>query len=270
MKEEIGIGVLGAGGRMGRAVVNAVIEAGAPLAGGAVRRGNPLAGQDVGVVAGLEPLDLALVDDEAALFAGSDVVIDFTLPAATARHAALAARMGKAYVVGTTGLGAAEQAAIRSAAETVPVVQAANFSLGVNLLAAMVERAARVLGPDFDIEILEMHHRHKRDAPSGTSLALGRAAASGRGVILDEVADRARDGVTGERTPGHIGFAVMRGGDVAGDHTVVFAGPQERLELTHRASDRMIFARGAVAAALWTKGRMPGLYGMAEVLGLKD
>lgn len=265
---QVKIGVLGCNGRMGRAVVRAVVErADAIVSGGTARNG---AGQDVGAMAGLEPLGIKVASDAETVFAACDAVIDFTLPQATAGHANLAATTGTAYVVGTTGLGGAEQAAIDEAAKFVPVVQAANFSLGVNLLASLVRQAARALDEEFDIEIAEMHHRHKLDAPSGTALMLGRAAAEGRGVTLDEVADRGRDGHTGARTPGHIGFAALRGGDVAGDHTVMFAGPQERLELTHRAGDRMIFARGAVRAALWAKGRAPGLYGMTDVLGLTN
>lgn len=265
---QVKIGVLGCNGRMGLAVLRAVVERpDASVAGGAARSA---AGQDVGAMVGLEPLGVAVTGNAEAVFADSDAVIDFTLPQATAGHANLAAATGTAYVVGTTGLGAAEQAAIEAAAKVVPVVQAANFSLGVNLLASLVKQAARVLEDNFDIEIVEMHHRHKLDAPSGTALMLGRAAAEGRGVDLAKVSDRGRDGHTGERKPGHIGFAALRGGDVAGDHTLMFAGPQERIELTHRAGDRMIFARGAVRAALWTRGREPGLYGMADVLGLAN
>ena len=186
------------------------------------------------------------------MFEASDAVIDFSAPAATAGYAQQAAAAGVALVTGTTGLAFEEQAAVQKAAETVCIVQSANFSLGVNLLLALTHKAAKALDESFDIEILELHHNHKADAPSGTALALGRAAAEGRNVVLDDVADRARDGITGARRPGDIGFASLRGGTAAGDHTVLFAGPKERIELTHRAEDRAIFATGAVAA------RVPG------------
>jgi 4-hydroxy-tetrahydrodipicolinate reductase len=251
---------------MGQAVLRAVAERADAVVSGAVARSH--IGEDVGEVAGMARLGIVVTNDAEALFKASDAVVDFTLPQATAGHANLAASTGTAYIVGTTGLGRIEQEAVDMAARSVPVVQAANFSLGVNLLAALVRQAARVLDGDFDIEIVEMHHRHKVDAPSGTALLLGRAAAEGRDVRLDDVADRGRDGHTGERERGHIGFAALRGGDVAGDHTVLFAGRQERIELTHKAGDRMIFARGAVKAALWAAGRPAGKYGMAEVLGL--
>jgi 4-hydroxy-tetrahydrodipicolinate reductase len=264
---DVRIGVLGCNGRMGQAVLRAVAERPEAAISGAVARSR--VGEDVGEVAGMGRLGIVVTNDAGALFKASDAVVDFTLPQATAGHANLAASTGTAYIVGTTGLGAAEQAAVDEAARFVPVVQAANFSLGVNLLAALVRQAARVLDADFDIEIVEMHHRHKVDAPSGTALLLGNAAAQGRGVSLDDVADRGRDGHTGARIPGHIGFAALRGGDVAGDHTVLFAGPEERIELTHKAGNRMIFARGAIKAALWATGRAPGIYGMAEVLGLE-
>lgn len=262
------IGILGCAGRMGRALVLEVLEqAGAELAGGAEQSSSPAVGKPI-----LHPLtaaDTGLVatGDPADLFAQADVVIDFTAPAATVYHAKLAADTGTALVVGTTGLAAAEDARLTAAAAHTVIVQAANFSLGVNLLLALTEEVACRLSPDFDIEILEMHHRRKVDAPSGTALALGAAAARGRGVDLDAVADRVRDGITGERTRGHIGFATLRGGNVVGDHTVIFAADNERIELSHKAGDRAIFARGAVAAALWSQGRPPGRYGMADVLG---
>jgi 4-hydroxy-tetrahydrodipicolinate reductase len=185
------------------------------------------------------------------------------------RHAALIAELGLPYVVGATGFAEADEAVLRHAADRIPVVYAANYSVGMTLLADLVERAASRLGDDFDIEIVEMHHRHKIDAPSGSALALGRSAARGRGVALTDVAVRGRDGVTGERPKGAIGFAALRGGDVPGDHTVLFAGDGERLELTHRAGGREIFARGAVRAALWAIGKPPGLYSMRHVLGLE-
>lgn len=263
------IGIVGAGGRMGQMLVREVAATpGATLAGGTERPGSALLGRELGALAGIDPLGVKVADDPAALFRAADVVIDFTSPAATVSHAKLSADTGTALVVGTTGLSADDQAAIRTAAARVPVVQAANFSLGVNLLAGLVRKVAATLGDDWDIEIVEMHHRHKVDAPSGTALALGHAAAAGRGVDLQAMKDTVRDGHTGARQPGRIGFATLRGGDVVGDHTVLFAAEGERLELTHKAASRAIFARGAVRAALWTKGKAPGLYGMEDVLGL--
>lgn len=262
--------ILGAGGRMGRALVQAVSDMGgaAVLAGAVEHAGSPLLGQDAAVLAGLPPGGVAIGADAAAAMAGADAAIDFSTPAASVRHAALAAEMGVACVIGTTGLAHADEAALRRTAERIPIVYAANYSVGMTLLADLVTRAASRLGDDFDIEIVEMHHRHKVDAPSGSALMLGRAAAKGRGVTLDDVAVRGRDGVTGARPKGAIGFAALRGGDVPGDHTVVFAGEGERLELTHRAGGRQIFARGAVRATLWAIGKKPGLYSMRDVLGL--
>ncbi|MBI1180735.1 MAG: 4-hydroxy-tetrahydrodipicolinate reductase [Alphaproteobacteria bacterium] len=265
---ELAIGILGGGGRMGRALIRAVTEArGCRLAGAVDAPGHPERGKDLGALAGLDPLSMPLDDDIDALLVRSDVIIDFTVPKATAEHARRVGETGTAYVVGTTGLDAAQQAAVADAATRAAVVQAANFSLGVNVSIAVTRRLAELLDDDFDIEIVEMHHRYKVDAPSGTALALGRAAAQGRGVVLDDVADRGRDGITGARQRGHIGFAVLRGGNVAGDHTVIFAADDERIEVSHKAGDRMIFARGAVRAALWTAGKPPRLYGMDDVLG---
>ncbi len=268
--DEVRIGITGCGGRMGRMLVAEVQgTAGCRLAGGAEAPGSPVIGQDLGELAGIPGgIGLAATSDRAALFAASDVVIDFTTPAASLAHAELAAALGKALVVGTTGHDAAQRAALENAAERAPIVWAPNMSLGVNLLLGLVEQAARRLGPEFDIEIVEMHHRHKIDAPSGTALALGRAAAAGREISLDGHSIRSRDGITGERPTGDIGFATLRGGDVVGDHTVIFAGMGERLELTHRAANRQIFARGAVRAACWVVGKTPGLYGIRDVLGL--
>ncbi len=240
------IGILGASGRMGRAVAEILDgQAGAALAGGA----------DLG-------------DDPAALAGGCDVLIDFSAPEALAANLGAAVGAGIPIVIGTTGLGADEEMAIDQAAARIPVLQAANMSLGVNLLAYLVREAAARLGEDWDVEIVEMHHRHKVDAPSGTALLLGRAAAEGRGVSLEAVSDRGRDGITGPRRAGHVGFASLRGGSAAGDHQVVLAGEGERLELGHRAESRAIFAHGAVKAALWLKGKPAGRYTMADVLGL--
>ena len=263
------IGITGCAGRMGQMLVAQVLGTdGADLAGGSEYAGSPAIGQDVAAVAGFDPCGLAITSSPADLFAASDVVIDFTLPSATEDHARLAAEHGTALIIGTTGLNDAQQAALEAAAQKTAIVQAANFSLGVNLLAALTRQVAGVLGDDYDIEIVEMHHKHKVDAPSGTALALGHAAANGRGVNLDDVADKVRDGHTGERNPGDIGFATLRGGDVVGDHTVIFAADGERLELTHKASSRTIFAKGAVRAAMWCDGKAPGLYGMKDVIGV--
>lgn len=263
------IGIVGCAGRMGRMLVAQVASTpGCTVAGGTARPGSDAVGRDVGVVAGLEPLGVPVGDDPVGLFADADAVIDFTTPEATVRHAALAAQAKRILVAGATGLGPADREAVARAAHHAPIVQAPNMSLGVNLLAALVERVSRALGTDFDIEILEMHHRRKVDAPSGTALALGQAAAAGRGVDLDAVAARARDGQTGARREGDIGFAVLRGGDVVGDHVVTFAGEGERIELGHRASSRAIYAVGAVRAALWARTQPPGLYSMRDVLGI--
>jgi 4-hydroxy-tetrahydrodipicolinate reductase len=270
MTETTRIGVVGAAGRMGRMLLRAVAETeGCKLIGATEAASAPDLGRDLGELAGLAPMGVALTANPMALFAAAEVVIDFTTPAATVKHAEWAAQGHVALVAGTTGLDSAQEAALAAAARHVPLVYAPNMSLGVNLLMALVEEAAKRLPPEmFDIEIVEMHHRAKSDAPSGTALALGRAAAKGRGVELQSVAVRGRDGQTGSRKPGTIGLAALRGGDVAGDHTVIYAGEGERIELIHRASDRAIFARGAVRAALWTRGRAPGLYSMRDVLGL--
>jgi len=271
MATDLKIGIVGAGGRMGRTLVQEVKEAsGCRLAAAIEHPESADLGKDAGTLAGLGALDVAVGADPQALFAASDAVIEFSSPEATVAHAAMAAEAGTAHVIGTTGLDADQEAKLRESAERVPIVWAPNMSVGVNLVLAMVRRVASVLDDSFDIEVLEMHHRHKVDAPSGTALALGRAAAAGRGVNLETVARRARDGIVGGRPTGEIGFATLRGGDVVGDHTVIFAGPGERIELGHKASSRRIFARGAVRAALWAAGRAPGLYGMADVLGLED
>jgi 4-hydroxy-tetrahydrodipicolinate reductase len=263
------IGVIGCGGRMGRMLIADIIATeGCYLAGGAVRPGNSSLGQDLGELAGIGRLGLAATGDARQVLRDSDVAIDFTTPEATVAHAALAAELGRPIVIGTTGLSGQQEAAIRAAAERVPVVWAANTSLGINLLFGLVEQVAARLGPDWDIEIVEMHHRGKLDAPSGTALALGRAAAAARGVAFEEVAQRGRDGITGPRKAGAIGFAALRGGDNIGEHHVIFAGLGERLELVHRATNRAIYAKGAVRAARWLADRPPGLYGMKEVLGL--
>ncbi|MFO1073094.1 MAG: 4-hydroxy-tetrahydrodipicolinate reductase [Geminicoccaceae bacterium] len=264
------IGVIGCAGRMGRANLREILAtAGVTLAGGVERAGHLELGADLGVLAGLDPLGQTVGEDVRALIAASDVVIEFSSPAATLANAAICAELGCAHVIGTTGLGQEEERHLRELAAQTAIVWAPNMSLGVNLLLGLVEQVARTLDASFDIEILEMHHRAKVDAPSGTALALGRAAARGRGVELAAVERRARDGITGARPTGEIGFAVLRGGDVVGDHRVLFAGPGERLELAHIATDRRIYARGAVHAARWAAAQPPGLYGMREVLGLR-
>lgn len=246
------IGILGARGRMGRAIALAADELGATISGGIDQEG---------VVHGTHA-------SLAELAGASDVLVDFTRPDALPAHLEAAMAGGCPIVVGTTGLSPANHAAIDTASARVAVLQAANTSLGVNLLAHLVREAAARLGPDWDIEIVEMHHRHKVDAPSGTALLLGEAAAKGRGVDLASMADRGRDGITGERREGAIGFAALRGGSVAGDHQVILATEGERIELGHRAESRAIFARGAVKAALWLKDKPAGRYGMTDVLGL--
>lgn len=246
------IGILGAKGRMGRAIALAADELGATISGGIDQEGAVH-----GAYASL-----------AELASASDVLVDFTRPDALSAHLEAAIAGNCPIVIGTTGLSVGDHAAIDTAAKSVAVLQAANTSLGVNLLAHLVQDAAARLGADWDIEIVEMHHRHKVDAPSGTALLLGEAAAKGRGVDLAGVADRGRDGITGERREGAIGFAALRGGSVAGDHQVVLATEGERIELGHRAESRAIFARGAVKAALWLKGKPAGRYGMTDVLGL--
>jgi len=254
---------------MGRMLIQEVLRTpGAELAGGVEPTGGTAVGQDLGTLVGAKPVRIAVGTDTKALFAASDAVIDFTVPAATKMHADLAGNMGKALIVGTTGLSDDVRAVIASAAKRTAIVQAPNMSVGVNVLLALTEKLAATLGTDYDIDILEMHHRHKIDAPSGTALGLGEAAAKGRQVALKDVARHTRDGQVGARPVGEIGFATLRGGDVIGDHTVVFAADGERIEITHKASSREIFAKGAVRAALWCKSRAPGLYSMRDVLDL--
>ncbi len=263
------IAVVGAAGRMGRELVRAVHATdGATLAGALERPGSIAIGQDAGLLAGLGRLNVPISDETLETFARVDAVLDFTTPEASVEFAGLAANARIVHVCGTTGLGAADEAAIKAAARHATIIRAGNMSLGVNLLLAITRKVAAALDPDFDIEIVEMHHRNKVDAPSGTALMLGQAAAAGRAVDLADVSDRGRDGHTGPRRRGDIGFASLRGGSVVGDHTVIFAADGERIEITHKADDRGIFARGAVKAALWGKGKSPGLYTMMDVLGI--
>jgi len=264
------IGIAGCAGRMGRMLVETIIATdGASLSGGTEYPGHDAVGEDVASLVGEHSCGVVVGDAPGALFANSDVVIDFTSPDATVRHANLAEAHGTALVVGTTGLRPADLEVLKQTARSVPLVQAANMSVGVNLLLGLTQQVASILADAYDIEIVEMHHRHKLDAPSGTALALGQAAADGRGVNLETVSQRVRNGLTGARRQGDIGFATLRGGDVAGEHTVIFAGDGERIELSHKASSRTVFAHGAVRAALWTAGRPPGYYSMRQVLGLE-
>ncbi len=270
MTEQLKIGVCGVGGRMGRTIVQtAHANPGCVVAAALERPGHALVGQDCGDLAGVGSLGVAVGDDPAAFYAAIDAAIDFSVPDATSAAALAAAEAGVAFVAGTTGLDAAQQQTMSDAAARIPVVWAPNMSVGVNVMFALTQLAAAALDDAYDIEIVEMHHRHKIDAPSGTALGFGRAAAAGRGVDLADVQVLSREGHTGARDKGAIGFATLRGGEVVGDHTVVFAGPGERIELTHRAATRQNFAEGALRAALWARAQPPGLYGMADVLGLQ-
>ena len=269
MDNGVGIAVVGAAGRMGRMLVAAVRQApGAHLSGATVRPGHPWVGQDLGAAMGGAPIGVVLEDDPLEVFARSQAVLDFTTPEATVAHAEIAAQARLTHVIGTTGLEPGHLAHLRAAGRHAVIVRSGNMSVGVNLLVELTRKVAEVLGPDYDVEIVEMHHRHKVDSPSGTALMLGEAAAEGRGVVLDQAMLSGRDGVTGARPEGAIGFASLRGGDVIGEHSAIFAGPGERITLGHIASDRMLFARGAVRAALWGQGRAPGEYTMRDVLGL--
>ncbi|MFO1123716.1 MAG: 4-hydroxy-tetrahydrodipicolinate reductase [Hyphomicrobiales bacterium] len=264
------LAIAGAAGRMGR-VLTRIVHAtpGAEIAGGLESPGSPNLGADMGVLAGIGPLGVSVTDDPLALLAKVDGVIDFTVPAATLALVDISAQARIVHVIGTTGIDAAGDARIKAAARHARIVKSGNMSLGVNLLASLVRRVASALGEDFDIEIVEMHHRHKIDAPSGTALLLGKAAADGRGIALEQRSVRSRDGHTGARPVGDIGFATLRGGSVVGEHAVIFAGPSERIELSHKAESRDIFAYGAVKAALWAMDKKPGLYAMSDVLGLE-
>jgi 4-hydroxy-tetrahydrodipicolinate reductase len=262
--------VAGAGGRMGRTLVKAITETpGLMLAGATEGDGSPLLGQDSGMLAGLPPNRVLVTSEVRPLTLAADAIIDFTVPAATVKLVALAAETKIAHIIGTTGMTTADDAIVAEAAKKIPIVKSGNMSLGVNLLAVLTRQVAQALGEEFDIEIVEMHHNKKVDAPSGTALLFGEAAAEGRGIDLGTHSERGRDGHTGARRSGTIGFASLRGGTVAGEHSVIFAGADERIELTHKATDRMIFARGALKAATWARGRAPGLYSMLDVLGLK-
>jgi len=267
---DMGLVVVGAGGRMGQTLIRVIHEMeGATLAGAVERQGSPVLGRDAGELAGVGPLGVKITDDPLAAFAKADGVLDFTAPAASVEFAGYAAQARIVHVIGTTGCSADDEAKFSAAARHATIVKSGNMSLGVNLLATLVKQAAKALGADdFDLEVLEMHHRHKVDAPSGTALLLGQAAAEGREISLADHSVRVRDGHTGPREAGSIGFATLRGGSVVGDHSVILAGSGERITLSHHAEDRSIFARGAVKAALWARDKKPGLYSMLDVLGL--
>ncbi|MGV8832745.1 MAG: 4-hydroxy-tetrahydrodipicolinate reductase [Devosia sp.] len=280
---ELKVVVAGAGGRMGAANIRAVAAQSGLTLHGAVagsaslklhaavdRPGTEAIGQDAGLFAGIGALGVAITDDMEAALAGADIVIDFTAPQASVALAARVADLGLVHIIGTTGCSEADDAAIaRAAQDGARIVKSGNFSMGMVVLANLVEKAAAALA-DYDIEILEMHHSRKVDAPSGTALLLGEAAAKGREISLKAHSVRVRDGHTGPREAGSIGFATLRGGTVVGDHSVILAGPGERIELGHRAEDRSIFANGAARAALWAANQTPGLYSMVDVLGLND
>jgi 4-hydroxy-tetrahydrodipicolinate reductase len=265
----IDVVIAGASGRMGRHLLEAAVAHDALRVHGALERpGSPTIGQDAGQLAGLGPLGVTITDTPETTLAGAQVLIDFTRPEATEHHGALCRQNDCALVVGTTGLSGTQRAGLGEAAQTVPVVFAPNMSLGVNLMFELVRTAAEALGPNYDVEILEAHHRHKVDAPSGTAVRLGERVAEVLGRDLEHDAVYGRHGRTGPRDDRTIGFETIRAGDIVGDHTVLFAGSGERLEITHRASSRMTFASGAMRAAVWVADQPPGLYDMADVLGL--
>ena len=264
-----GIVVTGASGRMGRMLAEMIAASPeAHLAGAIERPGHPWIGRDLGEAMGGQPNGVIVTDDPVEAIAGAQAIVDFTAPEASLAYAELAAQARAAHVIGTTGFTAEQLAALKPAARHAPIVRAGNMSLGVNLLVGLTRKVAAALGPGWDIEVVEAHHRMKVDAPSGTALMLGEAAAEGRGATLDALRQPARDGLTGARPEGAIGFASIRGGDVVGEHDVIFAGPGERLVLRHVATDRAIFARGALRAAIWAQDKGPGEYDMADVLGL--
>mgnify|MGYP000418681570 CR=1 FL=1 len=261
--------VVGAAGRMGRTLTRIVAETdGVTLAGAIGRAGTAELGQDAGVLAGVGELGVAITDDPLPVFAKAEGILDFTTPASTLAFAEIAAQARIPHIIGTTGISGEDEAKIGAAARHAAIVKSGNMSLGVNLLTVLVRQATKALGPEFDIEVLEMHHRAKVDAPSGTALMLGRAAAEGREIELEEHSVRSRDGHTGARRRGDIGFATLRGGSVVGEHSVILAGEGEMITLSHQATDRALFARGAVRAALWARDKKPGLYSMIDVLGL--
>lgn len=262
--------VVGAAGRMGQTLVRAIAETdGVMLSGATELPGSAALGQDIGELAGIGTNGVLVTDDPLEAFAKSDGVLDFTVPAASVEFSTLAAQARIVHVIGTTGCSTDDEAKFDAAARHARIVKSGNMSLGVNLLAVLVRQAAKALAAqDFDIDVLEMHHKHKVDAPSGTAFLLGEAAAEGREISLAENAVKVRDGITGPREEGSIGFATLRGGSVIGEHSVLFAGEGETIEISHRATDRLLFARGAVKAALWAHDKNPGRYDMLDVLGM--
>lgn len=269
MSDQIAVTVTGCSGRMGQMLMQAVAESEACyLVGATERPGHDWVGQDVGEAVCSALRGVIVADDPLEAFAASQAILDFTSPDATVAHAALAAQARAVHVIGTTGFEDHHLEVLGHAAAHATIIRAGNMSLGVNLLTVLTRQVAAALDADFDIEIVESHHKHKVDAPSGTALMLGEAAAEGRGVALSDVSDRGRDGITGARKAGDIGFAALRGGDVVGEHEVIFAGAGERIKLSHIATDRMLFARGAVKAAVWGQNRKPGQYDMLDVLGI--
>ena len=263
--------VTGAAGRMGTQIVRLVRHTpGLALHGAVDRPGNPLVGQDAAALAALPPAGVAIGDDLVKALAGADVVIDFTSHEASARHAELCAQAGVALVIGSTGFTPDAKARVAAAAKRIPVVLSPNMSVGVNVVADLVRQAAKVLGADYDVEVVEIHHKKKRDAPSGTALMLAEVAANALGRDPAEALAFSRHGILGERPPWQIGVQTLRGGDVVGEHTVFFFGEGERVEITHRATSREQFARGAIRAAQWLAGKPAGLYAMADVLGLRS
>ncbi|MCF3592594.1 4-hydroxy-tetrahydrodipicolinate reductase [Rhodobacteraceae bacterium LMO-12] len=269
MSDLPGIVITGVSGRMGQMLVRTVLDSDKVRLVGAIERaGHDWLGHDLGEAMGMGALGVTVDSDPLESFARAHAVIDFTAPQATLQFAALAAQARIVHVIGTTGMSDAEIAALEPAARHAVIVRAGNMSLGVNLLTQLTRKVAEALDEDYDIEVIEAHHNQKVDAPSGTALMLGEAAAEGRGVALDDVADRGRDGITGARTRGHIGFSAIRGGDIVGEHDVMFAAAGERIILRHIATDRSVFARGALKAALWGQDKAPGQYDMVDVLGL--
>ena len=271
MPETARIVIAGASGRMGQMLLDCVLaDEALTLAGALERHGHDWVGQDVGKALGRVPIGVMVSDTPGSVLTGADAVIDFTAPAATIALSKAAAEAGAAHIIGTTGMTEDEIAQLGPACEKTAIVRAGNMSLGVNLLCEITRQVARALDADFDIEVIEAHHHYKVDAPSGTALMLGEAAAEGRGVSLQGVRDSGRDGITGARKRGDIGFSAIRGGDIVGEHDVLFAGPGERLTLRHVASDRRLFAMGALKAAKWAIGRAPGHYAMRDVLGFDE
>lgn len=270
MTDKPGIVITGASGRMGQMLIRTVLDSDkAHLVGVVERAGHDWVGQDVGVAMGGAAIGVSVTDDALEAFSKAQAVIDFTAPEATLEFAALAAQARAVHVIGTTGMSDEQIARLEPASRHAAIVRAGNMSLGVNLLVQLTKKVAAALDEDFDIEVIEAHHHHKVDAPSGTALMLGEAAAEGRGVTLSDVSDSGRDGITGARKRGDIGFSAIRGGDIVGEHDVLFAAAGERIVLRHMATDRAVFARGALKAALWGQGKDPGQYDMLDVLGLK-